>query len=320
MSRTFADQVDILGEPYRAEEIPLPDDDEGPVVATLVSRAATAPTRRAVLHVHGFCDYFFHTPLADFWAGRGYDFYAVDLRKYGRSLRPHQTPNFASDLRDYTPELDESLRRVTERDGHDHVVVSAHSTGALTALLWLASRDPVAAGLVLNAPWLDMGGSLFLRRALYPAVDRFGGRRPYLKIPRSVSGLYGRSIHTSQGGEWDYELAWKPLESWPVYIGWLRAVRRAQAVVHRGIDVGAPVLMLTSAASSRHRTWHEDVVGTDIVLDVDHMWRWGRALGPHLTMVRVPGAVHDVTLSREPVRAQAFAETARWLSAYVDGP
>jgi alpha-beta hydrolase superfamily lysophospholipase len=318
MSRAFADRPDILGEPYRAEEIPLPDDDEGPVVATLVSRAAAEPTGRAVLHVHGFCDYFFHTALADFWVEHGYDFYAVDLRKYGRSLRPHQTPNFASDLGEYAPELEESLRRVTHRDGHDRLVVSAHSTGALVTLLWLGSRVPVAAGLVLNAPWLDMGGSLFLRRGLFPAIDRFGGRRPYLKVPRSVSGLYGRSIHRSQGGEWDYDLAWKPLESWPVYIGWLRAVRRAQAVVHRGVDVGAPVLMLTSGASSRHSGWHEDVDRTDIVLDVDHMWRWGRVLGPHLTMVRVPGALHDVTLSREPVRARVFEETARWLSAYVD--
>jgi alpha-beta hydrolase superfamily lysophospholipase len=121
--------VDLLGEPYVAETIELPPDDEGDVVATLVSRRTTAPTHRAVLHVHGFNDYFFQTVAADFWVERGYDFYALDLRKYGRSLRPHQTPNFVTDLADYFVELDLALERVRERDGHTEVVVSAHSTG-----------------------------------------------------------------------------------------------------------------------------------------------------------------------------------------------
>src|SRR6478752_7900729 len=134
--------TDVLGEPYRAETIDFPPDDEGPVVATLVSRPAGAPTTRAVLHVHGFCDYFFQTGYAEWWNERGYDFYALDLRKYGRSLRPHQTPNYVTDLHDHFPEIDAAFHRVVERDGHDHVVVSAHSTGGLISALWANERRP----------------------------------------------------------------------------------------------------------------------------------------------------------------------------------
>jgi alpha-beta hydrolase superfamily lysophospholipase len=83
---------DILGPPYTAETLDLPDDDEGQVVATLVHRPAGEATDRAVLHVHGFADYFFQTAYAEWWTERGYDFYALDLRKYGRSILPHQTP------------------------------------------------------------------------------------------------------------------------------------------------------------------------------------------------------------------------------------
>ena len=89
-------KTDVLGAPYTAESIELPADDEGPVVATLVSRPAPTATRRAVLHVHGYCDYFFNIELADFYVDRGYNFYALDLRKHGRSLRPHQTPTSAA--------------------------------------------------------------------------------------------------------------------------------------------------------------------------------------------------------------------------------
>ena len=103
-------RCDVLGPPYERHTIDLGTDDEGPVVATLVRRRADKPSRRAVLYVHGFVDYFFQTHLADFFVEHGWDFYALDLRKYGRSLLPHQTPNFCRSLTDYYPELDEAAR------------------------------------------------------------------------------------------------------------------------------------------------------------------------------------------------------------------
>ncbi len=310
--------VDVLGEPYRAERIDLPADDEGEVVATLVSRPTHRATTRAVLHVHGFADYFFQTPAADFWVEHGYDFYALDLRKYGRSLREHQTPNFVTDLADYYAELDEAYRRIVDRDGHDHVVVSAHSTGGLVTPLWMHDRRPAVAGLVLNSPWLDLQGSLLLRTAGTRAIDQIGLRRPYLVIPREVSGFYARSLHRDHDGEWDFDLAWKPLESWPVYAGWLRAVRRGHARAHRGLDVTAPVLVLTSGASGHPKEYDDSCAATDIVLDVEQMRRWAPRLADHVTLVRVEGALHDVTMSRAPVRARVFDEIGRWLSAYVE--
>jgi alpha-beta hydrolase superfamily lysophospholipase len=309
--------VDVLGEPYHAETIDLPDDDEGAVVATLVSRRAATTTNRAVLHVHGFADYFFQTPAADFWTERGYDFYALDLRKYGRSLRDHQTPNFVTDLTDYYPEIDEAHRRITRRDGHDHVLVSAHSTGGLVTPLWVHDREPAVAGLVLNSPWLDLQGSLLLRTAGTKAIEQIGARRPYLTIPRDVSGFYARSLHRDHDGEWDFDLAWKPLQSWPVYAGWLRAVRRGHARAHRGLDLPAPVLVLTSGASGHPKEYDETCASTDIVLDVELIRKWAHRLAGHVTLVRVDGALHDVTMSREPVRKRAFDEIGRWLDAYV---
>src|SRR6478672_7216274 len=129
-------QDDVLGPDYRVETFSLPPDDEGPVVATLVTLEPAEPNGRAVLHVHGFADYFFHTEYAEWWLERGYDFYALDLRKYGRSIRPHQTPTYIADLHDYFTEIDLAWWRITVRDGHDApgaVVLSGHSTGGLVA-------------------------------------------------------------------------------------------------------------------------------------------------------------------------------------------
>ncbi|QIK76570.1 alpha/beta hydrolase [Nocardioides piscis] len=310
---------DILGEPYTQLTIELPDDSEGAVVTTLVHRPSPSPSGRAVIHVHGFADYFFHTEYAEWWTERGYDFYAVDLRKYGRSLREHQTPNFIEDLSHYFEDLDAVWDVVTGR--HDSVVATAHSTGALVLSLWLHDRRPAQlAGVFLNSPWLDMQGSAWLRSLPgKAALDRIGARQPRLVIPRTVTGVYGRSLHRDHQGEFDYDLTWKPLQSFPLHVGWLRAIRRGHAQLHRGLDLPAPVLVLSSVRSSSPTELGEDAHTTDIVLDVRQIRRWASSLGPHVTSVAVADARHDVVLSRPHVRVQVYAELERWLSSYVEG-
>jgi alpha-beta hydrolase superfamily lysophospholipase len=313
-------QADVLGPDYRVETITLPPDSEGPVVATLVTLEAARPHGRAVLHVHGFADYFFQTGYAEWWNAQGYDFYAIDLRKYGRSIREHHTPNYVSDLRDYYVEIDEAWARVSGRDGHDHVVLTAHSTGGLTLPLWAADRKPRLAGMVLNSPWFDMQGSILMRTVGTQVIKQVGARQPMRPIPRKVTGFYARSLHRDHEGEFDFNLEWKPVESWPVYAGWLRAVRTGHAELHRGIEVGCPVLVLTSGSTSFPTEMGDDVHRHDIVLDVRQIRRWAPAVGRHVTVVAVQDARHDVILSLPEVRERVYDEMDRWLTAYVDRP
>jgi alpha-beta hydrolase superfamily lysophospholipase len=308
--------IDVLGAPYTAETLALPDDDEGRVVATLVHRPTVEPSRRAVLHVHGFADYFFQTAYAEWWTERGYDFYALDLRKYGRSILPHQTPNYVADLAHYHPELDLAWDRVSA--DHDHVVLSGHSTGGLIVPLWADARGVSADGIVLNAPWLDLQGRAWVRLGLMPVVEQVAKRQPMRVVPRTVTGLYARSLHRDHEGEWDFDLAWKPIESWPAYAGWLAAVRRGHAAVHRGLDLTFPALVLSSTRSTAPTQPGEDVHSTDIVLDVEQIRRWSSSLGRHVTYVGIEGARHDVFLSRSEPRTRAFDELGRWLAAYAE--
>ena len=310
--------TDVLGEPWTAETIHFPPDDEGPVVATLVHRPAESPSGRAVLHVHGFADYFFQTEYAGWWVDRGYDFYALDLRKYGRSLQPHQSPNFVTDLREYYPDLDSAWHRIRERDGHQHVVLSAHSTGGLTTSLWADERRPELAGAVFNSPWLDMHGSTLGRILTTAALQRIGQRTPRRVVPRKVTGFYTRSLHHEHEGEWVFDLAWKPVESFPVLAGWLLAIRRGHARLHAGLDLPCPVLVLSSDSSARPTEMGEDVHTHDIVLDVEQIRRWSIALGRHVTYVAVPDARHDVTLSLPGPRKRVYDELERWAGAYLD--
>ncbi|GAB7039790.1 MULTISPECIES: alpha/beta hydrolase [Catenuloplanes] len=315
-------EIDVLGEPYERRVIDLGNDDEGPVVATLVRRRSEHPDGRAVLYVHGFVDYFFQTHLAEFFTDRGWDFYALDLRKYGRSLLPHQTPNFCRSLDEYFPELDEAARIIREEDGHDRMLVAAHSTGGLIASLWADARRTRGwvDGLFLNSPFFDLNLPWVVRRPLLSAVCRATRRNPYGTLPQGLNQIYGESIHADHRGEWNYNLEWKPLAGFPVRYGWLNAIREAQARLRRGLDVDAPILLACSARSFRGVRWDEAARLADAVLNVEHIAQWATHLGGHLTLVRFDGGLHDLTLSGPEVRERVFTEVDRWAQVYVPAP
>ena len=315
-------ETDVLGPPYERHVIELPPDDEGRVVATLVRRRGDTPSRRAVLYVHGWVDYFFQTHLADFFVERGWDFYALDLRKYGRSLLEHQTPNFCRSLTDYYPELDEAARIIREEDGHDQLLVAGHSTGGLTTSLWTHSRrgQGLVDGLFLNSPFFDINASWLMRRPAVAALSLASRRFPYRVLPMSSLGLYGQSLHTEHRGEWTYDLRWKPVLGFPVRYGWLAAVRRGQQRLRAGLAIDVPVLVACSTRTFKQREWADDARVTDSVLDVEHIARWAPRLGPRVTIARFDGGMHDLTLSGAEVRAEVFRELGRWVDAFVPPP
>jgi alpha-beta hydrolase superfamily lysophospholipase len=312
-------ETDILGAPYESQTIELPDDDEGAVVATLVRRRADTPTDRAVLYVHGFVDYFFQTNLAEHYTSRGFDFYALDLRKYGRSIRPHQTPYYCRSITEYWPELDEAARIIRERDGHRVLLVNGHSTGGLITAVWAhrVRGRGIVDGLYLNSPFLDLNAPWLARNPVADAASVLALRRPKTVLPLPSLGLYARSLHREHDGEWDFDLGWKPLAGAPVRLGWLRAIHIAHRRVRAGLEVDAPILVHCSTETFRGRHWDDAIFRADAVLDVDHIARWSHKLGRHVTLVKIEGSIHDVVLSAEPVRKEVFADLDRWAGAYL---
>ena len=308
-----------MGTQYGRQTLEMRADGEGPVTATLVRRpAAPAPSGAAVLYVHGFVDYFFQTHLADFYVAQGYDFYALDLRKHGRSLAPHQTPNFCTDLADYYEELDEAVRVIRE-DGHDRLLVNGHSTGALLASLWAHDRRDtgVVDALFLNSAFLEFNEPWLVRRTATPVTLQVGKRKPKTKLPFGLNPVYGQSLHHTRGGSWDYNLDWKPLAGFPIYAGWVRAISAGQRRVHAGLDLRIPIFSAASAASYKSTKWSEAARSGDSILDVEHIAHYSTKLGRLVTIARIEGGLHDLALSAEPARKRLFDELERWLGAYL---
>ncbi|WP_239003781.1 alpha/beta hydrolase [Nocardia panacis] len=313
---------DVLGSDYQQRTLHLGSDPdgEGAAVATLVRHLpeqSTETTADAVLYVHGFTDYFFQEHLAEHFAARGHRFYALDLRKCGRSLRAGQTPHYVTDLAFYDAELNEALRIVRAETGRP-VLVVAHSTGGLVTPLWLdrlraAGGIDAVSGLVLNSPWFDLQGPSYYRTIGTPVIKALGRFRSMARLPGDDISTYGDSLHRSVAGEWDYNLDWKPLAGFPVHFGWLAAIRDGHTQLHRGLDIGVPALILRSRISKFASKYGPAVDVADSVLDVRQIQRWAGCLGDRTNIVPIDGARHDVFLSSEGPLAEAFSELDSWL-------
>ncbi|MFF1635594.1 alpha/beta hydrolase [Leifsonia sp. NPDC058248] len=331
-------QPDVLGEPYEQLTLPLKPDSEGEVVATLVryarpSRLADVLTelhlRREVvadtdvLYVHGWSDYFFQKDLAEFWHGLGARFFALDLRKYGRSLRPWHTPGFVDDLVAYDEDIGAALEAMGQGEhpsgGSERrrLVLVGHSTGGLTLSLWAHRHPERADALVLNSPWLEFQAKSAGRAALAPIIGLQARMDPLAVMPNVDLGFYTRTVSKTMEGEWDYDLSWRPVRGFPVHTAWLNAVLAGHAQVAAGLAIPAPVLTLVSARSTILPRWTPEMKISDVVLVVDDIARRAITLAPTVTVGRIDGALHDIFLSSKPVREDAFARVAQWLRAYL---
>jgi alpha-beta hydrolase superfamily lysophospholipase len=321
---------------FWARTLVLEPDYDGPVSATIVRRPLHRERDCAVLYLHGYVDYFFQAHLADYYqytlAGgqsrKGCDFFAVDLRKYGRSLPPkYPYQNFAKSLNEYYPEITEVLT-IIRGEGYPFVILNGHSTGALTGARYLQdgpAKDVINAAF-LNSPFLDFNGRDISRFG--EMVARLLGRiAPHSKRPSPVPRWYARSLlRPSEAcqdchGRWIFDTELKKLDGFPTFLGWVRAIAIAQKKVRKG-GIGQPILILHSAHSNdgADTVWHEEYRRADLVLDVEDMEREGKALGPHVTIKAIEGGVHDLVLSDPDAQACAFAEVTAWLRGLPGNP
>jgi len=322
--------TDVLGRGHEALTLPLADDFEGEVVATLVRYrpeidpgrvtlpgVVTPPVRRAVLYVHGWSDYFFNHELGPFWADNDAAFYALDLRKYGRSLRRHQSPGYVDALETYAEDVEAALAVVAQDHPGLPVVLMAHSTGGLTASLWAHHNPGRVAGLVLVSPWLETQGSSLVRTLSTPLVTELAKNFPLRLTPQIDLGFYNRTISDLHDGEWSLVAPWRPARSFPARYGWLAAVLRGHARVAKGLDVDVPVLVLRSQRSLISPVWDDAMTASDIVIEVDVIAERALRIARNVTVATVPDAIHDVLLSKRPVRDVAYGHIARWAAGYL---
>lgn len=303
---------DILGEDFYVREIKMNDDYDGKVICSLIKYKNNF-SPKAVLYVHGFNDYFFQKEMAYEYNKHGYDFYAIDLRKYGRSILPHQTPFFALNIREYFPDLDSALA-IIHKEGHSEIILSAHSTGGLiTSYINDRKFQHPCSALILNSPFFDWYLSPFTENIVIPTVTWLGKFFPKTVALRASKSQYGASLHKSEHGEWDYDLQ-KKRDGNDISMGWIRMIDEAQEELQQGLSIDIPILVLCSTASMPERKeWDEAYHTHDIVLDTEDIQKYAKRIGNDVTVQTIDGGKHDLILSLKRVREETYNTIFTWL-------
>ena len=289
--------------------VPQPDDYQGSVVSTVIRKDTVMTSRKGVLYVHGFNDYFFQEAMADSIAAHGWKFMAVDLRRYGRSLRAGDKRFDVRSLSSYYQDIDSGVVAL-QNTGVDTVVIVGHSTGGLITSMYMNEVHPqVVKGLILNSPFLDWNMSGFVEKIAIPVVTWLGKFFPNIKISQGKSTYYGESLLNTAKGEWAFDTSKKLLQSPPVTAGWIRAITMGQRYLHKHSDIKVSILLMHSSRTINGR----DRGDGDAVLDVNDIAKWGMRLGPNVTEVTVDGAFHDMVLSPRVVRDEVYHDMFEWL-------
>ncbi len=307
-------QADILGEGYEQATLNFPDDYEGKVTATLIRKKASQITNKAVLYIHGFIDYFFQTEMAEQFNQHGFDFYALDLRKYGRSILPHQKYYNIHEIAEYDAEITQALD-IIGAERHENVLLCGHSTGGLTTTLYVAHHPnhPLIKALWVNSPFYDFNMNPIKRAVGVPSLSRLAQKFPNLQFPSELNKWYAASLHKDLKGEWDFNLDWKKSSYPKVRISFIRAIYEAQKEIHQGVRVDVPVLVMHSHQTKNPRKWGKDAQSSDVILDVKDIQKYAKKIQGDVTIREIPNGVHDLVLSEKTVRDSVYQQLFSWL-------
>ena len=274
--------------------------------------AVVASPRAALLHVHGYNDYFYQAEFARWASRQRLAFYAVDMRRAGRSLRPGEHPHDMADLVEQGEDIQTALEVIAAEHPGLPIVVHGHSTGGLAAAVWAADAAPAQlTALVLNSPLFGLAMTRRDRAAMLalPVIVRV---RPGM-IVGDRPAIYAKHLHVSGGGPADFDTAWKTPRGVPTTARWIAAVNAGWRRIAAGLAMPVPTLVAHSDSCGPERDDNPRIMEQDVVIDTEAIVNGIPRLGPRARELVVPGGIHDLTQSAPAARAQYLAAVAAFI-------
>ncbi|WP_208021529.1 alpha/beta hydrolase [Flavicella sediminum] len=305
---------DVLGEGFSKLNLPLASDYEGEAIATLIRRKAESNSSKAILYIHGFNDYFFQSQMAKRFNLKGFNFYALDLRKYGRSYLKHQKLNNVRSLLEYDEEIETALT-IIKSENNTQVILKGHSNGGLILTNYAErhKNSTLFHGIICNSPFYEFNLSFLEREIGIPFLAFLGKYFPDRTIPSGFAKEYGYSLHKDKYGEWNYSTTWKPFETPDINLGFIRAIHTAQKNIQNSPSLHVPILVMHSDKTIYEKKWSEKFTQADAVLNVNHIRKYAQKIKGHLTVCEIENGLHDLFLSKKKVREEVYSKVFEWI-------
>ena len=274
-------------------------------------------SKKAVLYIHGFNDYFFNKEFAANFLNQGYSFFAIDLHNHGKNMTPNSKRYYFTDVKEFYPEINQVVDIIKNEYKIENITLYGISQGGLIAALYENDNKRVNQ-LILDSPFFDFNFNWFLENLGLPIVAKLGTFFPTFVLKSDEVNVFGKTIHKDFDGEWDIDMNLKSITTnAPIYLGWINAVYQAQQRLQNGLDIKIPSLVLYSNKSTNEQSNKKYLHTTDIVLDVKDMNKYSSMLSKDKSLItkeEIPNAMHGILISPKPIRQGAYKKIFNWLS------
>lgn len=153
----------------------------------------------------------------------------------------------------------------------------------------------------------------FLTRKLTLApLSQLARYLPKLRINSALNPHYVPSLHQAYHGEWNFNLNWKPAQYPQCSISYVAAIFQAQKELSHAV-MPIPTLVMYSDRSTDPKYFNQEAQHTDIILDVKSMHHIAAQLQGNVSVITINSAMHDLVLSKAPVRQQVYQQLFQWL-------
>ncbi len=297
---------------YESRFINMGEAFDGPARCCVIRIRPEGKSKKAFLYVHGFNDYFFQEDWGKQFVDSGYNFYAVDLRRYGRSRLPWQYPYNVRDQKEYFADIDSALS-IIRKDGNTDITLGGHSTGGLTVAYYAACRGARIGvnRVVTDSPFLAWNFNAFMRNVAAPTIGFLSKISPNAVVDQGHCDGYAYSLLKQYDGEWTYNTDWKMIYSPPVKWSWIGAIDNAQKDLMKKKEfITVPLLIMTSSRKIDGCNYTPEFKTGDAVLDPALMTERGAKLGMSgkTVVCVIDSGIHDLILSPLPAREKARKE------------
>eukprot|EP01125_Pyxidicula_operculata_P014081 TRINITY_DN466_c5_g1_i1.p1 TRINITY_DN466_c5_g1~~TRINITY_DN466_c5_g1_i1.p1 ORF type:complete len:714 (-),score=198.04 TRINITY_DN466_c5_g1_i1:330-2471(-) len=295
----------VLGSEFETMTFPLQRDHVGPLTTTLIRKISNnnPDSVTAVLFLHSFSDYFFEEELARNFTQEGYHFYALDLRRYGRSMQKGGKPNHSVNLIEYYEELHLATNFMRKVDGIKNLLLLGHGLGGLIATLFAGDHPEGISALCLNCPLFALNKNW--EEFATKSRGWFGGKADADVNDPSFSRLYHESLNAEFNGEWRWDINLKPIDGFPVYARWIDTIKESLKRLP-SIKIEVPVYVLLSTNAIVAKKWSDDMKRADMMIAPEITANISQKLSRCVKVQPVKDAVHNVFLSKKVVRDEAF--------------
>ncbi len=285
---------------------------DGPCRSTIVRLKSNEQSKRGFLYIHGFNDYFFQAEMGQRFVDSGYHFYAVDLRRYGRSKEPWQYPYNIRDARKYYDDIDSAIVQM-KHDGITDITLCGHSTGGLIVTSYgIDKSDAIQVDrIVTDSPFYAWNFNSTYRHLLIPTVRNISTFIKNAKIPQDRCDGYAYSLLKEYDGEWTYNTDWKMIYSPPVTFSWVGQIQTTQNRVKKhGNKLRVPLLVMHSNRKVDGCNYTSSFKYGDAVLDpamINEVAIKLKNKSPKPVRICViDSGLHNLILSLRPYRDAAY--------------